>query len=345
MKPMICLAVTLFSIALALPAGAQSGPPGAGNAIQSSGAQPIGNHLGQNNMTQDQFNQLSEYVDQAHRLSKDDKAKGKTEADLKAEDKAAAADIAKTLSLPCDVTDAELVVRSSPGKDGKGATMSGYETACGGGMGYFLVSQAPQNAYGVSCFTAQARHELDATKGKTDDAVCRLPANADVNAMAGRLLGQFGATCAVQKLAWMGQSDITHAEYNEAACADGKGYVLVTALPGAQAQAHAISCADAAQQGLACKLTSVPKSAEPVVTLQTFKDALAAHKVACDIGGERVIGRENVQKRYVVEFVCAQQPKGLVAFIPVGAVTAPFETTDCAVAAKRGLACKLNAGQ
>ena len=51
---------------------------------------PTGNHMGQNNMTQDQFNQMADYADTAKRLTKEDKAKGKTIADLLAEDKAAA---------------------------------------------------------------------------------------------------------------------------------------------------------------------------------------------------------------------------------------------------------------
>jgi hypothetical protein len=328
----LCLALA----ALTAPALAQSG--GAGGALQSSGAQPLGDHMGQNNMTQDQFNQLSDYVDQAKRLTKEDKAKGKTEDDLKKEDKAAAADLAKALAVPCDVTDAELVAQSSGG-------MRGYEAACGDGMGYFLVSEPAKKSYAISCFTARARHDLDAAKGKTTDAQCQLPANADIDAGAGRVLAGLNVTCAVRKISWMGRSDTNNSEYNEAACDDGKGYVLVTPEPGSIATPHALGCADAAVQGIRCKLTAVAQSAQPALTLQTFKDALKQHNVPCDAGGERVIGQENLQKRYVVEFKCPQQPGGLVAFIPVGVNTTPFETTDCATAAKRGLACKLNATQ
>ena len=328
----LLLPATLLALSLALPAVAQMGGPG--NAISS--AQPVTNHLGPDTMTQAEFDKLADYVDQAKRLTKEDKAKGKTEADLKKEDIAAAAGLAEALNLPCQLADAELVAQGAD-------NMKGYEIACSNGMGYFVGASASQKPYGLSCLTAQAKHDLDAAKGHTDDAECSLPANADLKASVGRVLAGLGKTCAVQKTEWMGRSDATMSEYNEAACADGHGFVLVSAEPGSTAPLHALSCEDAAAQGIGCKLTKVAggTGAAPL-TLQTFKDALAQHKVACDAGGERVIGQENVRKRYVVEFKCAGQPKGLVAFIPIGANTAPFETTDCTTAARRGLACKLN---
>jgi len=82
---------------------------GAGAAISNSGALPMGNHMGTNNMTQEQFNQLKDYVDQAKRLTKDQRVKGKTEADLRGEDKENAAVLAKNLAVPCEVSDAMLV--------------------------------------------------------------------------------------------------------------------------------------------------------------------------------------------------------------------------------------------
>ena len=83
-----------------------------------------------------------------------------------------------------------------------------------------------------------------------------------------------------------------------------------------------------------------------VVTVQTFRDALAAHNVSCNASddGIKALGQENAKKRYVVEFLCpAQRPNGLVAFIPLAGSTAPFEVTDCAGALKKtGATCVLN---
>lgn len=72
------------------------------------------------------------------------------------------------------------------------------------------------------------------------------------------------------------------------------------------------------------------------------KDALKQHGVACEADKVRVIGYETVKKRRVVEFSCLkQQPKGLVAFIPVDDSKAPFEALDCDAAAKRQAVCTL----
>jgi len=43
----------------------------------------------------------------------------------------------------------------------------------------------------------------------------------------------------------------------------------------------------------------------------------------------------------VAEFQCSEHPEGLIAYIPLEGNSAPFETIDCAAAAKRGLKCTL----
>jgi hypothetical protein len=55
----------------------------------------------------------------------------------------------------------------------------------------------------------------------------------------------------------------------------------------------------------------------------------------------RVIGRESVDKRYVVEFLCSQPPNGLVGFFPLEGNTHKFEALDCAAAVERGIVCQL----
>jgi hypothetical protein len=78
-RSMMFIAAAIAVAALSTPANAQSASAAAGAA---QGAQPVENHLGQNNMTQEQYNQFIDYVDQAKRLTKGDKAKGKTLKDL-----------------------------------------------------------------------------------------------------------------------------------------------------------------------------------------------------------------------------------------------------------------------
>ena len=255
--------------------------------------------------------------------------------------------ISKELSLGCYVNDIRVV------SVGKEDTRQGqvnaklYEVSCANGMGYFMVSQKPLASSAFSCFSAEGQREAAMAAGQQFADTCQLPDNANLNAMATKVLSKAGTDCKVTKLRWYGQSTVTKSEYTEVACGDGKGYFLATALPGSPMQMGVSSCADAAARGMNCEYTKVaalsPGSADADAkpTLDVLKAALAAHGPACTVSNMRVIGRENVQKRHVVEFKCPEQPKGLVAFIPLGTNTAKFQTLDCADAAKHGIVCKI----
>jgi len=339
-SPLIVVAV--FAAAAFSTSATAQVPAGAGaSAAGNSGAMPMGNHMGQNNMTQDQFNQIADYADQSKRLTKADKAKGKTLADLLAEDKVNAEALVKSMPLACEVTDALLSAQGPTTVDGKAVDTKTYEVACSNGMGYFLISQEPGTPYGFSCFAADATRAEDVTAGRPPGAVCRLPANAEMKALATALMTEAGTSCAVRDYKWVGQSAAAKTEFDEVACTGGQGYIVTSALPGSTKPIHAVRCPDSAKQGLPCKLSD---NGPPAVTLQTFIDAIGQHKVACDANDKntRLIGQETARKRYVVEFKCTQQPKGLVAFIPLSGNTAPFETADCTAAAKRGIACTLS---
>jgi len=332
---MSLIAAAVAVAALSVPAAAQmpgTSPPGASAGV------PTGNHMN-GTMTQDQFNNLSDYADQAKRLTKDDKAKGKTLKDLLAEDLANATALAKSLPLSCEVTEAVLAAEGPVTVNGKSVDTKTYEVTCGNGMGYFLVTQPPEKPFGFSCFAAEATRAADVAQGRPPGAVCKLTANADIKTMATTVLSRAGTNCPVTDFRWLGTSSATNTEFTEVACSDNTGYILKSAMPGSTQPPRAINCHDAAIQGLPCKLTIVPGAFVP--TVQSFKDALAQYKVSCDALNVRVVGQENVLKRYVVEFQCPQQPKGLVAFIPLNGNTAKFETLDCKAAAKKGVTCQL----
>ncbi len=300
---------------------------------------PQGSQIGRS-MNTDDFNRLQDYADQSRRLTKEDKDKGKTLDDLLAEDKAAAITLANAMSLGCQVDQAILAAQGPTTEDGKTVQTKTYEVACSNGMGYFLVSQEPGKPFGASCFAADATRIADIAAGRPPGVVCRLPANADPKMMASSLMSHAGVACTVRDYRWAGQSTSAHIDFNEIACADNTGYMLLVPLPGSTAQVHVSSCRDSALRGLPCKLSD---NGAPVVTVQVLKDALQKYNVACDAGDKdvRVIGQETTRKRYVVEFKCAQRPAGLVAFIPLEGNKAPFEHMDCGAAAKRRIVCKL----
>lgn len=247
--------------------------------------------------------------------------------------------LVKSIALPCTVSDANEVAAGPETVNGQKLNTKTFEAACDSGLGYLLVSQDPEKPYGFSCFAADAQRAAAVAKGEQVPIACTLPVDVDTKVMATSVLAHLGVTCQTSNIRWMGQSAKSHVEFTEIACADGKGYVLVTAMPGSTAAPADMSCEDAAKRGIMCKLTN---SGPPPLTLQTFKDAIAQHGISCDSTNIRVIGQETAQKRHVVEFQCPQYPKGLVAFIPLDGNTAPFETMDCTKAAKeRHIVCKL----
>jgi hypothetical protein len=268
-------------------------------------------------------------------------------AQARAKAKSRSEELLKALQLSCEVSDAQLVVagtrRAASGR--KEVETRVYEVACGGGMGYLLETQGGEKPMGISCLSAEEARAVDVAKGREPGFFCKLPGNKDVYATVASLIAAgAGTPCAVTTLQLFGRSESTQSEYSEVACKDGKGFLLRTPQPGSQAKTTVTSCADAAKQGIKCRLTDAGPIETPV-TLETFKDALAQHGVSCKIEQIRMIGQEDHLKRYVIEYRCADQPAGMVAFIPLEANTNPYESLDCAAAVARDLKCLLTSAK
>lgn len=332
----VLLAAAVFSATLAIvPASAQVGgaPP--------ASATPYGSPLGRDNMSQEQFNRLQDYAERSKRLTKDDKDKGKTLDQLLAEDKAAAAALVTKMPLNCQVDQAMLVAQGPETVDGKQVDTKTYEAACASGLGYFLISQEPGNPYGFTCFAADATRAADVAAGRKPGVVCALPTSADVNTMATNIMARAGTPCTARDHKYIGQNAAAHLEFDEVACTGGAGYILTVALPGSLQPIRIVPCHESAMNGLPCKLSDNGS----VVTMQTFKDALAQHNITCSSDKDmRFVGRENTLKRYLVEYRCGQKPESQVAVIPLEGNTQPFETLTCkSAAAKYGVKCELKA--
>lgn len=332
----VCLSADPLMAQTQGPGGGGGGPSGPGGTVAP------GTQMGRGNISQEDLNKLEDYANLSKRMTASDKDKGKTLKELLAEDKAAATKIAAQILPSCQVHEAILATEGKVTVDGKEVSTKTYEVSCSSGMGYFLVSQDPGKPYTISCFAADATRQADVEAGRKPGAVCQLPPNADVNAMATKLMSNAGKTCAVTNHRWVGQNAASRVEFEEVACSNKTGYMLTVSLGGHSTPLHVSTCHASAMRGLPCKMSDNGE----IVTVDTFKNALEKHGVACDANDKdvRVIGQEKVQKRYVVEFKCSQRPKGLVAYIPLEDATAPFEAVDCAVAAKRGAQCKLTPG-
>jgi hypothetical protein len=248
------------------------------------------------------------------------------------------------LHLTCEVSDAQLVVSGTrkPTAGGRAVETRVYEAACHGGLGYLLETQGTESPIAISCLSAEEARAADVAKGKPPGFYCKLPENKDVYAIVTSLVAaNAGATCEVTNVQLFGRSTSSQSEYSEVVCKGGKGFLLGTALPGAQSKTTAVSCADAAKQGIKCRLTDAGPVETPV-TLDIFKSALAQHGVSCDIAQIRMIGQETHLKRYVVEYRCADQPTGMIAYLPLEGNTNPYETSDCNSGASLDVVCTFN---
>jgi hypothetical protein len=248
---MIAFRCAVSALFFVVAASAQDQPWGAGG-VPIGGA-PSG--PGGRGMTQDEISKLGDYVDQSGRLTKEDKAKGKTVADLLADDKAAAVKLAGRLVPACVVADAFLAAMGPATVDGKQVDTKTYEVSCANGMGYFLIAQDPQPPSGFSCFSAEVTHAADIAQHRKPSAVCRIPGSVDTKAMATTVLNRAGTACTVKNLKWLGVSSAAKVEFVELACDSGAGYILKSAVPGSPINPMAIGCKLAAAQGLPCTLT------------------------------------------------------------------------------------------
>jgi hypothetical protein len=329
----IGLVATGMVIAVIGTAQAQMAPGGAPVAGTRAG-------IPQGQLSQEQFNKLQDYATNAQRLTKEDKAKGKTLQQVLAEDKVAAIALTKSMPLSCEVTDAMRVAAGPETVEGKTVQTQTYETTCSNGMGYFLVSQTPAKDYGFSCFATDATAKADIAAKRQPTATCKLPGNADLKVVATKMLAASGYSCNVKNYQWIGQNAANHVEFDEVACDNGQGYMMIVALPGATIPVHIETCNQSAKRGLSCKLSD---NGDIGPTRKTFRDALAKNNVACEATDQttRVIGQIETKKQYVVEFACPQMPKGIVAYIPLDGSKSPFEVLDCPAAARRGAFCAL----
>jgi hypothetical protein len=247
--------------------------------------------------------------------------------------------LASAMALSCEVSDARLVTAGRAKLNGKEVESTVYEVACGNGAGYLIEAQGREKPLGISCLAAEGARAADAAQGKETKFVCSLPQNKDVKAMAATLMKGAGTTCPVRAVRWFGRSTGSQSEYSEIVCDDGRGFLLRTASPGSATPTQVFGCADAARQGLKCRLTdSGPSDDSP--TLDTFREALAHNGVTCNIERIRQIGQEQVRKRYVVEYACSGQSTGTVAFVPLPGNSNAYESMDCKAAVLRGIACQ-----
>jgi hypothetical protein len=313
--------LSLFTV-LALPVEsfAQAGP---GNQGAAGRREPGVEMLTRDTLTPADLKRIAEQIDQWKRVEGDGSvtprvAKARTTAML------------KVLKVSCGVSDAAYR-GTAPGNDARHI----YEVACEDRQGYLLMLQ-DATLSGMSCL---------ATAWDEATVKCALPANADSKAMAGAVLNRNGLECKVRDLKMLG-TNTANLDYIEAACESGGGYVIRSPHLGSSGKLDVLGCQDAGKSGVACQLSpqvaSAPQSgADSRPTLAWFKEALTRNGLSCQSKRARIVGRESIKRRYLVEFECSDRPEGLVAFVPpAGDTVNSFESINCLIAAERGIRCE-----
>jgi hypothetical protein len=294
---------------------------GAGNAGAAGRQQPVEDTLTRDTLSQQDLKHLAEKIDQWNRVD------GKKGVSPRAARERAAAMLA-ALQVPCSVSDA-----AYRGQAPDAAAPHVYEAACQEGMGYLLELRG-KDLTGVSCL---ADRDEPAPR-------CSLPANVDGRSMVGAVLGQQRIPCKVREFKWLGGST-SGLDHVEAACEGGIGYVLRQPPPGKAGKLEVFNCQEAGKHGIACTLTPTAVAEAPTAdsrpTLAWFRQALSQNGVSCESKRARIIGRESIKRRYLVEFECADRPDGLVAYVPSAGDTAnSFESMSCVQAAARAIRCE-----
>jgi hypothetical protein len=320
MKPLHFLSL-LTVLALPVESFAQAGP---GNEGAAGRREPGVEMLTRDTLTPADLKRIAEQIDQWKRVEGDGSVTPRVA-------KARTAAMLRVLKTSCVVSDAAYR-GTAPGNDAQHL----YEAACEGGLGYLILLK-DATLSGMSCL---------AIGSEESPLKCVLPANADSKVMAGAVLNRNGIECKVRELKMLGTL-AANLDHIEVACENSGGYVMRSPHPGSAGKFDVLGCPDATRQGITCQLSAQPSSsAEPNAnsrpTLAWFNDALTRNGVGCLTKRARIIGRESIKRRYLVEFECSDRPEGLVAFVPpAGDTVNSFESMNCLMAVERGIRCEL----
>jgi hypothetical protein len=300
--------------------------------------------LTRDTLSRDQMKQLAEFMDNNELRQRKDLVAPRIAMDRMTK-------ALKALKVDCDLTAAAQIVEFTGKRWGRNASVGVYEAACSSGTAYRVIFRDDGEASATSCFALDASSPAAGSQLEAAiDGKCSESVVANANQRAEKLLLALGARCQVTDTRWLGEQSATHLEYVETKCADGGDYVMRLPTPGHSGNAGFESCAEAREKGIVCTLSGAPagvgggSSDRP--DLAWFKSRLVGANVPCDVVQARIVGREKVRRRYVVEFECRDVAEGLVAFVsPPEADPADFESIDCLAATGRGVTCEYSRSQ
>lgn len=216
---------------------------------------------------------------------------------------------------------------------GHSSTASVFELVCHESPGGYILqtSAPPRTDQPVSMNPCIGYSE-------TGNIKCILTDRATQMQVVDRLVAASGKPCTVKDRSFIGVAQ-SGKMYYEAACAEGKGYVLEQAPTGALVKA--IDCIDADAIAGGCKLTDTRQAK----TEQNNLYARLAKKAGynCDVSGYAPLPLSEGLPAHseVVELSCSNRPDGAIAVFPASD-SEPAMIWDCAHSELEGYRCSLS---
>jgi hypothetical protein len=211
---------------------------------------------------------------------------------------------------------------------GQSPTNAVFELACQDGSGWILAISAPPRLDKPATMDPCVAYPPDG------NISCKLTDRAAQLAIVDRLIAKSGKTCTVKDRAYVGATGSGDMFY-EAACQEGKGYMIAASPSGDLKQAIDCAAADAIAGG--CKLTDARQAKTEQAGLYTKFAAKAGFQ--CTVSGYAPLP-SNLASKDVVELACSNRPDGAIGIF--GATESdPAEIIDCAHAELKGYRCGL----
>ena len=148
------------------------------------------------------------------------------------------------------------------------------------------------------------------------------------------LITQADAKCVISDVRFVGVSSGRDGFFYEVGCSNEPGFVIVTGND--NGFKRVVPCAAAAGIG-GCKFTTA--EAASADQNANYTAVLKAAGKPCTVKDTNVIGTQESTKRDYVEFKCAEQPWGLIGFVPQPGSKSDVNVTDCFLDQTRHKSC------
>ncbi|MGI8839259.1 MAG: hypothetical protein ACR2F8_00480 [Caulobacteraceae bacterium] len=212
---------------------------------------------------------------------------------------------------------------------GQSPTNAVFELVCReGGGGYILEISAPPRLDKPVTMNPCAGYPPDSIEA------CKLTDRAAQLAVVDQLMAKSGKACVIKDRAFIGATQSGLLIY-EAACQDGKGFILEQAANGDFKQA--VDCASADNIGGGCKLTDARQAKTEQAGLYTTLAKKAGFD--CQVSGYAPLPA-SLQGKEVVELACSNRPDGAIGVFGATA-SDPSVVYDCAHSELEGYRCGL----